>query len=227
MKVRVKFSKEGPIRFIGHLDVMRYFQKAIRRADIDIAYSTGFSPHQMMSFASPLSVGHESEGEYFDMELLSMPSEEDVKKRLNAVMADGIQILDVYALPEKERNAMASVAAADYRVSFSENVSLPDDFSDRLWHFLSRDTIFVTKQTKRSEAEINLKERIFDYRVLEHQQVYLLLDAGSGSNIKPGFVMECFFKEEGLDLPFYPFRIRRLETYRRFDDGSLHPLIER
>ena len=53
MKVRIKFSKYGALRFIGHLDVMRYFQKAIRRAEIDIAYSEGFSPHQIMSFASP------------------------------------------------------------------------------------------------------------------------------------------------------------------------------
>lgn len=54
MKVRVKFAKYGCMKFIGHLDVMRFFQKAIRRAGIDVAYSTGYSPHQIMSFASPL-----------------------------------------------------------------------------------------------------------------------------------------------------------------------------
>ena len=67
MKVRVKFSKYGPVKFIGHLDVMRYFQKAIRRADIDILYSEGYSPHQIMSFASPLGLGITSEGEYMDI----------------------------------------------------------------------------------------------------------------------------------------------------------------
>ena len=60
MKVRVKFSKYGPVKFIGHLDVMRYFQKAIRRAEIDVAYSEGFSPHQKLSFAAPLSVSNGS-----------------------------------------------------------------------------------------------------------------------------------------------------------------------
>ena len=53
MKLRIKFNKYGPVRFIGHLDVMRFFQKAIRRAGIDVAYSQGFSPHQIMSFAAP------------------------------------------------------------------------------------------------------------------------------------------------------------------------------
>ena len=61
IKVRIKFSKHGVMRFIGHLDIMRYFQKVFRRAEIDIAYSGGFSPHQIMSFAQPLGVGLESE----------------------------------------------------------------------------------------------------------------------------------------------------------------------
>ena len=52
LKVRVKFAKQGAMKFIGHLDIMRYFQKAIRRADIDVAYSEGFSPHMIMSFAA-------------------------------------------------------------------------------------------------------------------------------------------------------------------------------
>ena len=67
------------MRFIGHLDVMRYFQKAIRRAEIDIAYSEGFSPHQMMSFAAPLGVGLESNGEYFDIVVRSHTTAEDMK----------------------------------------------------------------------------------------------------------------------------------------------------
>ena len=57
MKIRIKFRKYGVMKFIGHLDMMRYFQKAMRRAEIDIAYSEGFSPHQIMSFAAPLGVG--------------------------------------------------------------------------------------------------------------------------------------------------------------------------
>ena len=68
MKVRVKFSKNGSVKFLGHLDTMRYFQKAVRRAGIPIAFSSGFRPHMIISFAAPLSVGVTSDGEYFDME---------------------------------------------------------------------------------------------------------------------------------------------------------------
>ena len=224
MKVRIKFSKEGPVRFIGHLDIMRYFQKAIRRAGIDIAYSTGFSPHQIMSFASPLSVGHESCGEYFDVELNSITDTEDIKMRLNRTMAEGIQILQVAVLDETEGNAMASVASADYLISFRDSVSLPDDWKEKLTAFYKKDKIPVIKKTKKGEREIDLKETIYQLEIRE-DQVYMLLDAGSGSNMKPGFVLETFCTAENISLPEYPFRVRRLETYKRTGEGKLVPLI--
>ena len=224
MKVRIKFSKEGPVRFIGHLDIMRYFQKAIRRAGIDIAYSTGFSPHQIMSFASPLSVGHESCGEYFDVELNSITDTEDIKMRLNRTMAEGIQILQVAVLDETEGNAMASVAAADYLISFRDSVSLPDDWKEKLTVFYKKDKIPVIKKTQKGEREIDLKETIYQLEIRE-DQVYMLLDAGSGSNMKPGFVLETFCTAENISLPEYPFRVRRLETYKRTGEGKLVPLI--
>ena len=83
MKIRIKFRKYGTMKFIGHLDVMRYFQKAIRRADVDVCYSGGFSPHQIMSFAAPLGVGNTSNGEYVDIEVSSTKDSETMKKCLN------------------------------------------------------------------------------------------------------------------------------------------------
>ena len=74
MKIRIRFRKYGVMKFIGHLDTMRYFQKAMRRADVDIRYSEGFSPHQIMSFAAPLGVGITSDGEYLDIEAKSTKS---------------------------------------------------------------------------------------------------------------------------------------------------------
>ena len=77
LKIRIRFSKQGPIKFVGHLDMVRYFQKVMRRANVDIVYSQGFSPHQKMSFASPLSVGVTSQGEYFDIEVNSSESSKE------------------------------------------------------------------------------------------------------------------------------------------------------
>ena len=69
LKARIKFCKYGSMKYIGHLDIMRYFQKAIRRSGLPIKYSEGFNPHQIMSFAAPLGVGITSDGEYMDIEL--------------------------------------------------------------------------------------------------------------------------------------------------------------
>ena len=104
MKIRIKFRKYGTMKFIGHLDVMRYFQKAIRRSDVDIRYSEGFSPHQIMTFAAPLGVGITSNGEYMDIEVLSTEDSQTMIKRLNDVMTEGFEVLEYRLLPDNSVN---------------------------------------------------------------------------------------------------------------------------
>lgn len=212
MKVRIKFSKWGVMKFIGHLDVMRYFQKAMRRAEIDIAYSAGFSPHQIMSFAAPLGVGLESHGEYFDIEANSVTSSEDMKKRLNAVMVDGMRIESVRLLPENAGNAMASVAAAKYSIQFSEQGMPSFDLEKAVASFCKKETIFVTKQTKKSETTLDLKPYIYEM-ACKDGTIQLFVDASSSGNIKPGLVIEALFKENGEALSEYAMLITRQDTY--------------
>ena len=133
MTVRIKFSKFGSMKFIGHLDVMRYFQKAIRRAELDVCYSNGFHPHQVMSFAAPLGVGLTSDGEYVDVDLHSCESEQAVVDRLNAVMTDGFVVTECKILPEvpvgvKKEAAMSLIAAADYQVLVKDGQEFLDAF---------------------------------------------------------------------------------------------------
>ena len=234
MRVRIKFSKYGPVRFIGHLDVMRYFQKAIRRAKIDIAYSEGFSPHQKMSFAAPLSVGHTSNGEYFDIEVNCFESTEQLKKDLQSVMVDGVDILDVIVLPDDAGNAMASVVAASYYVTIDESISLPEHFYENLLEFYKQPEIMVEKETKRGHREINLKESIYELEIREDslqkadeekkRRIYMKLNASSGGNIKPSFVLECFCQSINYELPLFSFKVHRIETYQEIE-GKLQPLL--
>ena len=95
MKVRIKFSKEGPMKFVGHLDTMRYFQKALRRAELPVAFSGGYSPHMIMSFAVPLGVGMESLGDYFDLDMAEVMPTADIASSLEEQMAEGMHILSV------------------------------------------------------------------------------------------------------------------------------------
>ena len=93
MVARIKFTKLGSAKFIGHLDLLRYFQKAFKRAKLDLAYSQGYNPRQITTFASPLGVGLTSEGEYLDLTLNSSDSPEQMIERINKVMADNIQVV--------------------------------------------------------------------------------------------------------------------------------------
>lgn len=214
MKLRIKFIKKGQIKFIGHLDVMRYFQKALRRAEVDVAYSSGFSPHQIMSFASPLGVGLESNGEYFDVEINTQISSKEFMDRVNAVSIPEIQITDVRLLPEKAGNAMASVAAAGYTVRFREDRGYKThDWQQKFREFMAMDTILITKKTKSGTAEIDLKPAIYDYSLQEPESVYLLVNASSEGNIKPSLVMEAFATFMGEALQENALMITREETY--------------
>lgn len=139
MKVRIKFTKTGAMKFVGHLDTMRYFQKAIRRAELPVAFSGGYSPHMIMSFAAPLGVGTTSMGEYFDMELTEKVPTAEIEDRLNAVMVEGITISSARQVEDgKASTAMALVAAADYFVAFGREKN-PAGTGRRSWRiFLHR-----------------------------------------------------------------------------------------
>ncbi len=118
MKVRMKFAKTGPLMYVGHLDLLRYFQKVFRRAGVDIAYSQGFSPHQITSFAAPLGLGITSEGEYLDAEFNSITTSKDMLERINAAaLTPYIKVTEFVVLREGAKKAMASVAGADYYVT--------------------------------------------------------------------------------------------------------------
>ena len=175
MKVRIKFRKYGVMRFIGHLDVMRYFQKAIRRAEIPIAFTTGYSPHMIMSFAQPLGVGVTSDGEYFDIEITESISSENAVAQLNAVMVEGIEVISFREISsDKKASGMTIVAAADYKVTFPETFQhaeeirmLPESWKEKVDAFMAQPEIVVLKKTKRSEKEVDIKPMIYKMAALD------------------------------------------------------------
>lgn len=222
MKIRVKFSKSGVMKFIGHLDIMRYFQKAMRRADIDIAYSEGFNPHQIMSFASPLGVGLTSEGEYMDIEVNSCISSEWAVAQLNKVMAEGMKVKSFRKLPELSKNAMSVVAAADYTVTFRKGYEPCDNWEEGLEHFCQKEQIIVTKKTKKSEREMDIRPFIYELSV-ENSTIFMKLASGSAVNIKPELVLEAFLQENGYELSEFAFEVSRLELYMNLAEEDTAP----
>lgn len=226
MKIRIKFLKQGSMKFIGHLDIMRYFQKVMRRAGVDIRYSEGFSPHQIMSFAAPLGVGITSSGEYFDIEVLSTDSSDVMVDKINRVMPKEIQVLSFRRLDDSAKNAMSLVAAADYTLTFREGYEPADldEFFLALDAFFHQPQIRIVKETKRGHKDMDLKPLI--YRLERRKDaVFMQVSTGSTDNIKPELVMETFYESRQKTFPRFAFQIHREEVYGQKDStGALIPL---
>lgn len=219
MKARIKFRKYGALRFIGHLDVMRFFQKVMRRADIPIAFTGGFSPHMIMSFASPLGIGLSSEGEYFDIELTRKIDSVDAVRRMNEACVEGIEVISFRQIrEEKKMTGMTILAGADYLVNVSRG-AMPEDWEDRFRGFMAQPEIKVVKQTKRSEREVDIRPQIFHWE-LRKEGIYLQLAAGSSQNLKPDLVMETFCRFLGIPEEEVRFSYCRLEMYAYSGEGK-------
>ena len=208
MKARIKFRKNGVMKFIGHLDIMRYFQKAIRRAEIPIAFTSGYSPHMIMSFANPLT----SDGEYFDIELTESIASKEAVRRLNEQMVDGMEIVSFVQIPDdKKSKGMSIVAGADY-LSSVKNGSLPEDLAEKLEAFYAQNEICVVKKTKKSEKEVDIRPMIYKLECRDGK-IYMRVAAGSVQNLKPELVTEAFVRYLGMDAEEVTFTHHRLETF--------------
>ena len=200
------------MKFIGHLDIMRYFQKAIRRAEIPIAFTSGYSPHMIMSFANPLGVGLTSDGEYFDIELTESIASKEAVRRLNEQMVDGMEIVGFVQIPDdKKSKGMSIVAGADY-LSSVKNGSLPEDLAEKLEAFYAQNEICVVKKTKKSEKEVDIRSMIYKLECRDGK-IYMRVAAGSVQNLKPELVTEAFVRYLGMDAEEVTFTHHRLETF--------------
>lgn len=225
MKVRIKFSKQGVMKFVGHLDVMRYFQKAMRRGKIDIAFTEGFSPHMIMSFAAPLGVGITSNGEYVDIEIKTPISSAQAVKQLNAVMVEGVEVLSFRQIPDGKANkAMSLVAAADYTVAFRPGYEPEIEWQNKMDDFFAQDNIMVVKKTKKSETETDIKPMIYRLSITDGN-VHMCLATGSAANLKPELVMEAFAKYAGFELKEFSLLVNRDEVYANTGEAGERKLV--
>lgn len=229
MRARVKFSKTGVMRYVGHLDLMRFFQKAVKRAELPIRYSEGFNPHQIMSFASPLGVGLTSEGEYMDIDLKEKVDSVSAVKALNDNMVEGLEITGFRYLPDDAEKCMSAVTAASYVVTYKDSkddACYIDNICDlKVKFFDEAASINIVKKTKKGERELDLKPLIyrFNISVQDNVPVYdLLLSSGSTDNIKPELVVKAFHEYLGLpEFEDLSLDIRRIDMFTGEPDNFI------
>ena len=238
MKVRVKFEKTEGMRFVGHLDLMRFFQKSIRRANIPIKYSEGFSPHQIMSFAAPLGLGIEGLGEYMDIELYDeacagLKSDEAVKI-LNENMCEGMEVLSFRQLKGPKKNAMSSVGLADYILLFNlsginDEDNIQSNFSENDFRkypelLMSNESLLIEKKSKDKVKVLDImpfirhieytRNTVVNKKSFYGDMIFMNITQGSTDNLKPELVLQAL-KKYG-SMPDINCSIIRTELY---DEG--------
>ena len=154
-RIRLRFTKKGSARFLSHHDLMRFFERAIRRAGLPVKMSQGFNPRPKFSIAAALGVGVAAQNEILDIELDEAIDPAVVRKRLSQMLIPGIEIVSA----GEARRKSARVAAARYEVRLPSDSDLPQGAVDAL---IAQDEVIVERTAKKTIKRINIRPCILD-----------------------------------------------------------------
>lgn len=146
MKLRVRFTKAGKLRFLSHRDLARLFERTFRKLRLPVAYSEGFSPRPKFSFGLALSVGHESEAEYLDVDLATSVDLGDLSARLTEALPKGLAVTAVRELSGGERSLQEAIACCGWDI---EVLGAPvDDVAAALQAVMAAPTLPFQRERK-------------------------------------------------------------------------------
>ncbi|WP_406677909.1 TIGR03936 family radical SAM-associated protein [Moorella sp. ACPs] len=215
MRFRIKYSKGGQAVFLGHLEMLRLWQRAMRRAGLPLAYSHGFNPHPRLAFGPALAVGIESLAEYLDVELTAPLDILEVKERLQAQLPAGLQLLQVFTIPDQAPALTAIINAAAYRVTWEEPPN-PKMLQEKAETFLSRPVVEVSRPGKEGARVKDIRPGVFQLDVKPEAALEMLLECSSRGVVRPEEVVGAMALEG-------PYRVIRTGLFIRRDDRLLTP----
>lgn len=171
---RLLFEKRGNAVWISHLDLMRVFQRAFKRAGLKLTHTQGFNPRPSVSIALPLSVGVESRCELLDFQLDGerVPGEE-ILSRLNRTLVEGVRVLSVYEDGQKIKN----LALLDCVLTMEYDAGVPAGAADAISRLLRREELIVTKRSKNGNVEQNIIPMIRKIQVEQQDSHTMVLRA--------------------------------------------------
>jgi len=207
MRIRITFIKQGPLRYTGHLDLHKLWERAARRAELPLAYSQGFHPQPKINMAAALPLGFSSRCEVMDMKLEHDISLDDLPTRLNATLPPGLQVVYVQRVDEHAPALQTQVTSAEYEVTLTEAF-------DRSALERKIDSVIESKALPRER-----RGKMYDLRPLIEElaltpspsprergigvRVFMRLAAREGATGRPEEVLDV------LDIPFEETRIER------------------
>ncbi len=206
-RLRITFRKGPEVRWIGHLDVARFWERAIRRADLPLLYTHGYHPQPRIQFASALPVGFTGREEIMDIWISPPLPPEDVQKRLQAQCPPGFEVLHVQEVPLRAPSLQSRVREAEYEVAL-EKTFLPSDWQAQLQEFWNATEVWREKRRKKKIVRYNLRPLILELKITGESEewvyLYVRVRSEEGATGRPDEILAALGWED------VPRRIERL-----------------
>lgn len=207
------FYKKGNMRFISHLDLQRLFKRCIKRAGISAAYSNGFNPHEKINIVHPLSLGFETEQDYFEMDTLQLYSPDDLVDRMNLALPEGIRFTFCREIPYSSKNSSSITEWSLYEAFLPSSQNLNID------SFIIQDRVTILKKDKKTKkmVEKDVKDWIGRVRLLEETGegscVELLLRSAPNETLNPVNLLQALCAFSGSCFDREAVRVMRKDLF--------------
>jgi len=229
--IRTKFNKEGDMIYISHLDLQQLLQRAFRRAEIDLVHSQGFNPHPKISYGNALALGTESQGEYFDVEIVdeSITIDEYLTK-MNGQLPEGIKFIKAMEITKETPSLASTIEYGEYIFTIELEKSLTKEFvKSQLLEFMSNEEIMITKRNKKGKiVESNIRPMIKQFDILDLQDDLITLEAtiatGSKANLNTNVFIPKILEMLGLDMDPLDVDILRRDLYVVDGESLVSPM---
>ena len=221
MRAMIRFGKQPRLRFISHLDLQRFFQRALNRTGLPIAFTQGFTPHPVLSFGSALALGWTSEYEIIDFKLAVPMGKKRTEEALRGALPADLPVLEVRLVDDRHPAPMSMVRASDYTIT-GEGEAFERVLA-AVPEFLARDTVMAVRKTKSGEKEIDIRPMAFSLTV-EDGALYARLKLSDLETLKPDLLVRALAEIAGTEAP--EVRIHRRTLLGEDESGELKPLME-
>jgi radical SAM-linked protein len=191
-RLRLVFAKKKDVKYISHLDLALAWERALRRAQMPLAYSQGFNPRPKMQFASGLPLGSTGSAEILDIVLTEPLSPDEAQQRIAPKLPTGIGLQSVTEMPLKAPTLQNLLRQADYRVTVETDL-LPDELNARIAELLAAEAIIQTRRRKKREEKFDLRPWLYQLGVESVAAgdaiLHMRLAAGQHGNLRPEAVL--------------------------------------
>jgi len=211
MRIRITFAKQGALRYTGHLDLHKLWERAARRAELPLAYSQGFHPQPKIYIAAALPLGFSSRCEVMDMRLESDIPLDGLREKLQNTLPTGIQVLNVESADERVPALQTQVISAEYEVTLMGSIDA-SDLTRKVTSVLESESIIRERRGKTYDLRPLIEELSFTTNPspVESGNVFMRLSAREGATGRPEEVLDALgiaFEETRIERTCLNFRL--------------------